>query len=91
MVLIYLYNRLDANFLNIFKTLSALPSVVTRTAIPLQAIGQAKMADDNAIAKMLETYAPGQVSNEDSCSAHVSICPNINFSIPFIKVITESI
>jgi hypothetical protein len=27
----------------------------------LQAIGQAKMADENAIAKMLEVFQPGQV------------------------------
>jgi hypothetical protein len=27
----------------------------------LQAIGQAKMADENAIAKMLEIFQPGQV------------------------------
>jgi hypothetical protein len=27
----------------------------------VQAIGQAKMADENAIAKMLETFKPGQV------------------------------
>lgn len=77
MVLFYLFNHVDAKLSKNCKMLSALPPAMTLTAIPVQAIGQAKMADDNAIAKMLETYAPGQVSFEDHCSANVKICPTM--------------